>query len=59
MLTQRGLMILVVGLPSSGATRARKGDFGFAFHDEEVVVAELMVVLKDRVGSNFLITNGS
>ena len=52
-------MILVVGVPSPGAARAREGDFGFAFHDEEVVVAELMVVLKDRVGSNFLITNGS
>ena len=59
MLIQRGLMILVVEGPSPGAARARKGDFGFAAHDVGVVVAEVVVVLKDMVGSNFLITNGS
>ena len=59
MLIQRGLMILVVGELSLGAARARKGDFGFAFHGKEMMVAELVVVLKERVGSNFLMTNGS
>ena len=51
-------MILVVGVPSVDATCAREGDFGFAFHGGEVMVVELVVVLKGRVRSNFVITNG-